>query len=148
MATLFLDTCPHMNRKDYASGYNWRVGKKAMSPNEVCESGFVLTNANYQMLKTEFKLIQREYPAFWAVYGQNLENTLKRFEDEILKKRKPTKYLIEYVTQENWGYGWDDVDFAETIADAKRSIREYRENSTANAVRQITRRVPNPAYQG
>lgn len=47
----------------------------------------------------------------------------------------------EYVVQGNYGYGWEDENCEETYEDARRSLREYRENGPG-AYRLITRRVP------
>lgn len=60
--------------------------------------------------------------------------------------KRVTKFINEYIVQENHGYGWDDSVTEETYSAARAVAREYRENGV-NA-RTITRRVPNPAYKG
>ncbi len=54
------------------------------------------------------------------------------------------KTHIEYVIQGNYGYGWDDENTELTWPDAKRSIREYRENG-GGSYRVVKRRVKNDA---
>ncbi len=51
---------------------------------------------------------------------------------------------IEFVIQGNYGYGWDDENTELNWKDAKRSIREYRENG-GGSYRMIKRRVKNDA---
>lgn len=46
----------------------------------------------------------------------------------------------EYVIQGNYGYGWEDENCEDTREDARRSLREYRENGLG-AYRLIVRRV-------
>lgn len=145
MAKLFLDTCLIMNRPGYASGYNWRVSKKAMSVNEIKESGLVLTQANLDEIKIQFELIQEYYADFWAYYGEMLQNSLDAIVAACMKPKRVTKWINEYVIQENCGYGWDDSTTEETMKEAKAQLKCYREN-VSHATRIITRRVPNPAY--
>lgn len=145
MAKLFLDTHLIMNRPGYASGYNWRVSKKAMSVKEVKESGLVLTQANLDEIKIQFKLIQADHAAFWAYYGEMLQNSLDAIVAACMKPKRVTKWINEYVIQENCGYGWDDSTSEETMKEAKAQLKCYREN-VSHATRIITRRIPNPAY--
>lgn len=145
MAKLFLDTHLIMNRPGYASGYNWRVSKKAMSVKEVKESGLVLTQANLDEIKIQFKLIQADHAAFWAYYGEMLQNSLDAIVAACMKPKRVTKWINEYVIQENCGYGWDDSTSEETMKAAKEQLKCYREN-VSHATRIITRRIPNPAY--
>lgn len=58
--------------------------------------------------------------------------------------KKQNKFTYYKVIQENWGSGWDDVDFEETnTAEARKLFKEnlkaYRENSQA-PIRVINRR--------
>lgn len=50
-------------------------------------------------------------------------------------------FRIEYVIQQNFGK-WEDVNYETTPKDARRSLREYRENMPKYPVRLIRRRVP------
>lgn len=49
--------------------------------------------------------------------------------------------VVEYVIQGNYGQGWEDENTEETLADACRSLKEYRANGPG-IYRRITRRVP------
>lgn len=55
------------------------------------------------------------------------------------------KYEYLFVIQGNYGYGWDDEYFTNTFSEAKRTIKEYRENLCC-PFRIIRRRCANPAY--
>ena len=55
-----------------------------------------------------------------------------------------SKTHVEFIIQGNYGYGWDDENTEETLTDAKRSLREYRENGPGS-YRLIRRRVKNDA---
>jgi hypothetical protein len=46
-----------------------------------------------------------------------------------------------FVVQQNWGYGWEDVNVEDRRKDGMRSVREYRENQPGVPTRLITRRV-------
>lgn len=58
------------------------------------------------------------------------------------RRRNPcvSKTTVEYVIQGNYGHGWEDENFETTKIDAKRSLKEYRENGPG-AYRLIKRRV-------
>lgn len=147
MATLFLDTCLIMNRPGYASGYNWRVSKKVLSVKEIIESGLVLTNANLDEIKNQFELLQVDHAAFWNCYGVMLQNNLDAIVAACAKPKRVTKWINEYVIQENCGYGWDDSTSEETLQAGKQQLKCYREN-IPHSVRLITRKVLNPLYKG
>lgn len=53
---------------------------------------------------------------------------------------KPTKYLYLWVVQGSYGCGWEDVNTEENWKEARRSIREYRENEPQYPHRVIRRR--------
>jgi hypothetical protein len=55
------------------------------------------------------------------------------------------KYEYLFVIQGNCGYGWNDECFEENFADAKRTIKDYRDNCNW-PFRIICRRVLNPSY--
>ena len=57
------------------------------------------------------------------------------------------KTIKLYVTQVNYGDGWEDVTQSETWSEARQDIKDYRENDL-HPSRQITRREPNELYQG
>lgn len=57
---------------------------------------------------------------------------------------RPSKTHIEFIIQGNYGQGWEDENTELTREDAKRSLREYRENGPG-AYRLIRRRVKNDA---
>jgi hypothetical protein len=46
--------------------------------------------------------------------------------------------------QQNWGFGhgWEDVYSADSWKDARRTLKEYRENQPGTPVRAIKRREP------
>lgn len=56
------------------------------------------------------------------------------------------KYVNEIVIQGNYGYGWDDLCFAEDEKDARELLKVYRENENI-PVRSIRRRSLNPEYE-
>jgi len=60
--------------------------------------------------------------------------------------RKGAKTKLVYVIQGNYGYGWDDENEEDNRVDAKRSIKEYRDNGPGS-YRLIRRRVPIEAAQ-
>lgn len=57
--------------------------------------------------------------------------------------RRPAKTKLIYVVQGNYGYGhgWEDENEEDNWTDAKRSIKEYRDNGSGS-YRLIKRRVP------
>jgi len=58
-------------------------------------------------------------------------------------RRNPrvSKTKLVYVVQGNYGYGWDDENEEDNRIDARRSIKEYRDNGPGS-YRLIKRRVP------
>lgn len=54
--------------------------------------------------------------------------------------RAGAKTKIVYVVQGNYGYGWDDENEEDNRVDARRSIKEYRDNGSGS-YRLIRRRV-------
>ena len=50
------------------------------------------------------------------------------------------KTYDKWIIQGNYGYGWDDENTELTYRDARRSIKEYRENGSGN-YRLVKRRV-------
>lgn len=60
------------------------------------------------------------------------------------RRRNPreSKTHIEFIIQGNYGYGWDDENTELNVKDARRSLREYRENGSGS-YRLIRRRVKN-----
>lgn len=61
---------------------------------------------------------------------------------ETRKRRNPrvAKTEKEYVIQGHYGSGWEDVNYETSMADARRSLKEYRENQPG-AYRLRIRRV-------
>lgn len=57
------------------------------------------------------------------------------------KIKSQSATVIEYVIQGNYGHGWEDEHAETTLADACRSLKEYRANGPG-IYRRITRRVP------
>jgi hypothetical protein len=53
---------------------------------------------------------------------------------------RPRVTRDEYIVQGNYGHGWEDENTETTWPDARRSLREYRENGPG-LYRLITRRV-------
>jgi hypothetical protein len=47
----------------------------------------------------------------------------------------------EWAIQGNYGDGWEDVSVEDSIKDAKRCLREYRDNETGYPHRLVKRRV-------
>lgn len=137
MAKLFADT--HYN------GFSFRVGKKTMSVQEVKESGLVLTQANLDELRLQGKACHNAYGTEWDGLIKSYTLFLDAIAEKCLKPKRVTKWINEYVIQENCGYGWDDATSEETMKEAKAQLKCYREN-VPHEVRLITRRVPNPAY--
>ena len=137
MAKLFADT--HNN------GFSFRVGKKTMSVKEVKESGLVLTQANLDELRLQGKACHNAYGTEWDGLIKSYTLFLDAIAEKCLKPKRVTKWINEYVIQENCGYGWDDATSEETMKEAKAQLKCYREN-VPHDVRLITRRVPNPAY--
>jgi hypothetical protein len=54
------------------------------------------------------------------------------------QRKTKTLYVIQQYTGPQ--YGWEDVDQQETYKEAKRSLKEYRENQPEYPVRLKTRR--------
>lgn len=59
--------------------------------------------------------------------------------------KRQNKWRIAFVIQcyTGYGYGWEDVNEEETWKEARRSVREYRENMPQYSHRLIRRRVLN-----
>lgn len=58
------------------------------------------------------------------------------------------KYNYIWVIQQyTESHEWEDVNAEETPEDARRSLREYRENQPEYPCRKILRREPNPEYK-
>lgn len=62
----------------------------------------------------------------------------------LLKNPRASTTHIEFIIQGNYGYGWDDENTELNVKDARRSLREYRENGSGQ-YRLIRRRVKNDA---
>lgn len=74
-----------------------------------------------------------------AEYG----GKLKRHRNKATRSNpRVSKTKIEYVIQGNYGHGWEDENYETNKVDAKRSLKEYRENMPQYAHRFIKRRVP------
>ena len=56
-------------------------------------------------------------------------------------RKKQTKYWYGYVVQGNYGYGWDDLTYENTLKEAKTTAKEYRENERMARHRVIQRRI-------
>jgi hypothetical protein len=52
------------------------------------------------------------------------------------------KTVDEWEIQQNYGQGWECANTETTYKDAKRSIKEYRENMGQYPTRMIKKRVP------
>ncbi len=81
------------------------------------------------------KLIHEGYPQKQAI-AISMRSAGKSRRNPRVAKTK-----LVYVVQGNYGYGWDDENEEDNWTDAKRSIREYRENGPGS-YRLIKRRVP------
>ena len=56
---------------------------------------------------------------------------------------RQNKYRYTFVVQGNYGYGWDDLTESDTIAEARRDLRDYRVNEPCFPHRIVHRRTPN-----
>jgi len=65
--------------------------------------------------------------------------------DQVVTRYQKTIEL--FVTQVNYGDGWEDVTQDETRSEARQSLKDYRLNDP-HPSRQITRREPNELHQG
>ena len=54
---------------------------------------------------------------------------------------KASKYIYEYVIQNNYGYGWDDLTSEDNMSDARTQLACYRENERSAGHRIVTRRT-------
>ena len=71
---------------------------------------------------------------------KNANGSRGRCFHEYLQRRINAK-VAEHVIQSNHGYGWEDVHAEEDKNQARRSLREYRDNDRAASHRLVTRRV-------
>jgi hypothetical protein len=64
----------------------------------------------------------------------------------IEPKAKQPKYETEYVTQGNFGQGWEDVTTEDNKPGGYSRLKEYKANDRAHPYRMVTRRALNAAY--
>lgn len=53
---------------------------------------------------------------------------------------RQNKYRYTFVVQGNYGYGWDDLTESDTVAEARKDLRDYRANEFGGASHRIVKR--------